>query len=70
MLRKSPTERWGLIFSIMTAIHILFLLNNETHVYKCIWEDLYYGERTVKEVSSIYIKTNMVVEDLRKNYPQ
>ena len=54
----------------MTAIHILFLLNNEAHVYKCIWEDLYYGERTVNEVSYIYIKTSMVVEDLRKNYPQ
>ena len=54
----------------MTAIHILFLLGNDPQIYKVVWEDLYYGDRTVKEVSSIYIKTSMVVEDLRKNYPQ
>lgn len=54
----------------MTAIHILFLLGNDHQIYRVVWEDLYYGMRTVKDVQAMYISASHMVDSLRKNYPQ
>lgn len=54
----------------MTIAHILALMDKEVHVYKLIWEEMYYGDRTVKDVQRLYMRASNVALSMRKNYPQ
>lgn len=53
----------------MTLIELLGLICNQAYVFTSIKDDMYYGERTMKEVQRIYINASDTYLMLRKNYP-
>lgn len=65
-VKELPNRKVGLFYS-MRITDVLYLMSADAHVYKVIWENLYYGERTIKECSSMYINSSNLLYDLMVN---
>lgn len=48
----------------MTITDVLYLMSANAHVYKVIWENLYYGERSSKDCQVIWINSSNLLFDL------